>query len=219
MTRHRDLQHVENAAASRRASALSRRAALKAGAAGLAAVLSLSHITPALAEELVRLAHGQPMTGARLATILRDKRARWDALLAQVRPDRLVIPGVEGSWSVKDLVAHLTWYEQSVVEGARQILSSGTFTRRRPAGVDVHEQNARIAAASQTRSVTEVFAEAHAVFQQMLVLVEACPDDLLNDPHVLGLNEDLVPWMGVANNSYGHYHEHEPALRAWLARQ
>jgi hypothetical protein len=24
--------------------------------------------------------------------------------------------------------------------------------------------------------------------------------------------------MRVANNSYAHYREHEPALRAWLAR-
>src|SRR4051794_18108903 len=106
---------------------LSRRDALKAGAAGLAALLTLSHITPALAGELARLAQDQPMTGARLADILRAERVQWNALLDQVGIDRMDMPGVEGEWSVKQLVAHLTWYEQAVVEAARQVLGSGTF--------------------------------------------------------------------------------------------
>jgi DinB family protein len=197
--------------------ALSRRAALKAGAAGFAAaLLTLSHITPALADELARLAQGQPMTGARLAEILRTERAQWNALLDQVGIDRMDIPGVEGEWSVKQLVAHLTWYEQAIVEGAQQVQSSGAFPRRRPAGVSMDEMNAQIAEESQGRAATDVLAEAHLVFERLLVAIEQCPQDLLNDPRVLGLPDDMPPWMRVANNSYAHYREHEPALRAWL---
>jgi hypothetical protein len=195
---------------------LSRRAALKAGAAGVAALLTLSHITPALADELAQLAQDQPMTAARLVGILQAERTQWNALLAQIGLDRMEIPGVEGEWSVKELVAHLTWYEQSVVEGARQVLSTGKFTRRRQVGLD--EQNAKIAAGSHARPVGDVLAEADAVFHQMLAVVAACPDDILNDPQVLGLPDDMVPWMGVANNSYAHYREHEESLRAWLDR-
>ena len=195
---------------------LSRRDALKAGAAGIAALLTLSHVTPALADELARLAQDQPMTGARLAGILQDERTQWNALLAQVGLDRMEIPGVEGEWSVKELVAHLTWYEQAVVEGARQVLSTGTFTRRRSLGLD--EQNAQIAAESRARPTSEVLAEADEVFGQLLAVVAACPEDILNDPRRLGLPEDMVPWMGVANNSYAHYREHEQALQAWLDR-
>lgn len=213
------ISHDEHVAPSRENTPLSRRAALKAGAAGLAALLSLNHITPALADELARLARDTPMTGARLAEILRTERTRWNSLLAQVGLDRMEVPGVEGEWSVKELVAHLTWYEQAVVEGARQVLSTGTFTRRRPEGVTLDEQNAQIAAESRTRSASDVLAEADAVFGQLLAVLEACPQDILNDPRRLGLPDDMVPWMGVANNSYAHYREHEPALRAWLARQ
>jgi hypothetical protein len=201
------------------AAPLSRRQALKTGAAGFAALLSLSHITPALADELTRLAGSQPMTGARLAGILQAERSRWNELLAQVSPQRMDMPGVEGEWSVKQIVAHLTWYEQAIVEGAQQALSTGTFTRRRPEGVGVDEMNTQIAEQSRARPASEVLAEADAVFGQLLALIEACPQDKLNDPRLLGLPEDMVPWMGVANNSYGHYRQHEPALRAWLERQ
>jgi hypothetical protein len=199
--------------------ALSRRAALKAGAAGLAALLSLSHITPALADELARLANDQPMTGARLAEILRAERAQWNALLSQVGLERMEVAGVEGEWSVKELVAHLTWYERAVVEGAQGVLSTGTFTRRRPAGVSLDEQNAQIATESRARPASEVLAEADTVFGQLLTVVEACPEDILNDPRRIGLPDDMVPWMGVANNSYAHYRQHELALRTWLERQ
>jgi hypothetical protein len=198
--------------------ALSRREALKAGAAGLAALFSLGHITPALADELARLSQDQPMTGPRLAGILQTERTQWNALLAQVGLDRMDIPGVEGEWSVKQVVAHLTWYERAVVEAAQQVLSTGTFTRRRPEGVSMDENNVQIAAESRARPAAEVLAEANEVFGQLLAVVNACPQNILNDPHVLGLPDDMVPWMGVANNSYAHYREHEPALRAWLAR-
>lgn len=196
--------------------ALSRRAALKVGAASMTLLLTLGHTTPALAAELARLAGDAPMTGARLAGILRDERARWNALLAQVSQDRMEEPGVEGEWSVKELVAHLTWYERAVVEGARQVFGTGTFTRQRPEGLSMDENNARIAAESRPRPVAEVLAEADDVFGQLLALVSMCPDDILNDPRLLGLPDDLVPWMGIANNSYSHYRQHEQAIREWL---
>ncbi len=124
-----------------------------------------------------------------------------------------------GDWSVKQLVAYLTWHERAVVEGAQQVLHTGRFTRRRPEGVSMDEMNARIAEESRTRPAVEVLPEADEVFGQLLMLTRACPENLLNDPHVLGLDEEMVPWMGVANNSYAHYREHEPQLRAWLEKR
>jgi DinB superfamily len=206
----------EQAAAALEPGRVSRREALKAGASGLAALLTLSHITPALADELTRLAGHQPMTGPKLAGIVQTERTRWNTLLAQVGLDRMDVPGVEGEWSVKELVAHLTWYEQAIVEGAEQALRTGTFTRRRPEGVGLDEMNTRIAQEAHARPAADVLAEADAVFEHLLELIAAAPQDMLNDPRRLGLPEDMVPWMGVANNSYAHYREHEPALRAWL---
>jgi hypothetical protein len=128
------------------------------------------------------------------------------------------IPGVEGVWSVKEVVAHLTRYEQAVVDGAAQIMNTGTFTRAND-GLGMVERNARIAAESRARSVDDVLAEADDVFTQLLTMIAACPDELLNNAKVLGLPDDVPPWMRVANNSYLHYQQHEQSIRAWLARQ
>lgn len=205
-------------------SRLSRRNALKAGATGMASMagmawaLTLGHGGVDLVKELAHLAQGRPMTAARLADILRTERAQWNALLAQVGPNRMDIPGVEGTWSVKELVAHLTWYERAVVDGARQITSTGTFTRAND-GLGMDERNARIATESRARSVDDVRAEADDVFDQLLQVIAACPDDLLNNAKLLGLPDDVQPWMRVANNSYLHYQHHEQSIRAWLAQR
>lgn len=199
---------------------LSRRQALKASAAGFAGMgwlLSIGHGGADLLDELARLAQGKPMTAARLSTILRDERAQWNALLASVGPQRMEIPGVERDWSAKELVAHLTWYEQAVVDGAHQVMTTGTFTRRAMAGENMDERNAHIAAEARSRSVSEVLAEADAVFDQLLQVITAIPDNILNDTRVLGLPDDIPPWMRVANNSYTHYRQHEDSVRAWLA--
>ncbi|HKT39722.1 MAG TPA: DinB family protein [Ktedonobacterales bacterium] len=207
----------------REPSRLSRRNALKAGATGMASMagmawaLTLGHGGADLVKELAHLAQGRPMTAARLTDILRTERAQWNALLAQVGPDRMEIPGVEGTWSVKELVAHLTWYEQAVVDGARQITSTGTFTRAND-GLGMDERNARVAAESRARSVDDVLAEANDVFAQLLQVIAACPDDLLNNAKLLGLPDDVPPWMRVANNSYLHYQQHAQSIQAWLAR-
>ena len=200
---------------------LSRRAALKAGAASMAFLLTLSHVGPAVAGELAHLAQEGPMTAALLTGILRTERTKWNALLAQIGPDRMEEPGVEGTWSAKELVAHLTWYERAVVEGAQQALGTGRYTRPQTGltGTGMDERNAYIAAESRPRSVSDVLAEADQVFSQLVAMIAACPQEVLNDPHRLGLPDDFVPWMAVANNSYAHYRQHEQAVRAWLDRR
>lgn len=201
-------------------SRLSRRRALKASAAGIASMawlLTIGHGGADLLDELARLAQGRPMTASRLATILRDERTEWNALLAAVGPSRIEIPGVEGNWSVKELVAHLTWYEQAVVEGAHQVMTTGAYTRRAMGAGNIDERNARIAAESRSRPVAEVLAEADAIFGQLLQVIAAIPDDILNDARLLGLPDDVPPWMRVANNSYAHYRQHEESVRVWLA--
>ena len=44
-----------------------------------------------------------------------SERTSWDELLAQVPDDRMPEPGVEGDWSTKDVLAHVTWYEREMV--------------------------------------------------------------------------------------------------------
>lgn len=198
--------------------ALTRRDALRSGAAGMLFLFSLNHVGPGVADQLARLASEGLMTGERLAGFLRVERSRWTDLLALVGPERMEVAGVEGAWSIKQIVGHLTWYERAVVEGARQVLGTGKFTKPQTGlrALTMDERNAVIAAETESRSLRDVLAESDQVFGELVAIIAAAPADLLNDPRVLGLPDELVPWMAVANNSYAHYQQHEQAIRAWL---
>ena len=57
----------------------------------------------------------ESMTKARLLDTMQAERVRWDGLIAQAGEERLTEPGVAGEWSVKDIIAHVTWAERETV--------------------------------------------------------------------------------------------------------
>jgi uncharacterized protein (TIGR03083 family) len=56
-------------------------------------------------EEVSRMAHPKPK--AVLITELRASRAELESVVTRVPPERMTEPGACGSWSVKDVLAHL----------------------------------------------------------------------------------------------------------------
>jgi len=161
----------------------------------------------------------EPMTSARLLSIMQAERAEWEALLARVEEARMTEPGIEGPWSVKDIVAHLTWYDRTFVEGAQTVMRGEPFVRTGLRAMEMDGRNECIAAESRDRPVHDVLADSRQVFDQVLAVVRACPDDVLNDGRRFGLPDDVPPWVLVANNTYEHYREHGRAVRVWLDRR
>ena len=39
----------------------------------------------------------------------------WDALLTQISPERIILPGAAGEWSIKDIAVHVSWGENEMV--------------------------------------------------------------------------------------------------------
>lgn len=79
------------------------------------------------------------------------------------------------------------------------------------------EINAWIYEQSRGRPVREVLDDSRRVFQELRAALESLPEAELLDPQ-------RFPWMegqpltGAA--FFGHFHEeHEPEMRAWLARE
>ena len=162
-----------------------------------------------------------------LAT-LRQERVEWDALLAQVPASRMTTPGIEGQWSVKDVIAHIATYEEwTAVEllKALAISPGSTITDFSSiSSADVHVRNARIFEQHQAKSLIDVQEYSQKAFTFLLEAVEYLSDDDLLSTDAL--NGRLEPfwagrplWKGLASNSYSHYHEHIPLLQNWLKQQ
>jgi hypothetical protein len=161
------------------------------------------------------------MTKAQLLDNLRTGRAQWEALLAQVGADHMTTPGVEGDWSVKDVIAHITLYEQRTAER----LEAAARNERPapspwPADLDMDARNALIYEAHRDQPLAEVQAESQQAFDRLVAAVEALPEDALVEPGRFAWLEGDPLWEVIPGNSYAHYEEeHTPPLRAWLAQQ
>ena len=127
-----------------------------------------------------------------LLTAIRREWAAWEQAVAEAA-DRTDQPGVEGDWSVKDVIAHICAYERWLVG-----LLGGQVRRlpEAPAGVnmnDVHQRNAWLHSLDRERSVEDIRAEAQAVHEHLVAMVEARSEDDLRTVYTFGPNDDLVP--------------------------
>jgi hypothetical protein len=146
---------------------------------------------------------------------MRNEREAWDALLAEIPPQRMAEPGVDGDWSVKDIVAHVSWYERetAIMVEDRALIGSDLWQ------LPQDERNIPIYEENKHRPLDEVKAEAESVFQRLIRGIETLPDDALRDASLFReMPEEWIPWMVIASNTFEHYHQHIPGIRAWLDR-
>jgi hypothetical protein len=142
-------------------------------------------------------------------------RAAWDSLLADLAPAQEETPGVEGDLSVKDLIAHVTWYEREMI---------GLIETRLLAGSDlwslsVNARNAGIFEQNRARPASDVLAEAHEVGRRLLDAIEGLTeDDICRADRFANMPHDWLPWQVIAGNTYDHYPAHIASIRARLAR-
>ncbi len=133
-----------------------------------------------------------------VADRMRAEHARLDALLATIGDEQFVQPGRFGEWSVKDMLAHITFWEQRLiayVNGAKESLVQPGENEQ----TAVDRINAGVLAANRDRPLAEVRAAFDDSYQETLALVETLSTEQLDDEEMHGL---------VAGDTFEHYREH-----------
>ncbi len=137
-----------------------------------------------------------------LLNLMQREHTQLESLLATLSEEQLQRPGVTGSWSVKDVLAHLTWWEQAVISEILHGVELDPGLNGEPWSTE--RANALMVEARRHTPLPEVLAAFHDSYQQILQLVENLTKaDLANDE----LYTHLV------NNTGNHYAEH----RRWIA--
>ena len=162
------------------------------------------------------------MNKAELVQELQNRYAQWQSLISQIDVERMEQPGVNGDWSVKDVVGHLTGWNRWLLMRLQAAQRGETEPIPPwPAHLESEDDiNAWIYDAYRTRSLREVLDETQHVQQQLVAAIDSMPDDTrieLVEPHF-----HLV-WVGeqrfVAGEFFDHFRDdHEPDVRAWLER-
>ena len=157
------------------------------------------------------------MNKNQLIQVLRDEQVAWNGLLAEVGETRMTSPNAVGAWSIKDIVAHLTTWEQRAV--AWLVAAQRREKPERPVwpnGLSEDEENAFIYSANRDRSLEDVLTESRRVQEQLLAHIKAISEEDLNDAKRFDwLNGNSIA-DSTPGNSYEHYQDHAKAIREWL---
>jgi hypothetical protein len=122
---------------------------------------------------------------------------------------RLVQPGVVDDWSVKDIVAHVTTWEQEALKHLPLIVAGGTPPRyAAQGGIDAF--NARATEAGRRLSLAEVLRRRDETHARLVEFIRRQPEGTFGGRTRARRRLRL--------DTYGHYPEHTAAIRAWRER-
>jgi uncharacterized damage-inducible protein DinB len=144
-------------------------------------------------------------TREQVLRLVRDGRAELEDALARLPDARLEEPLLEGGWSAKDLMAHVSHWElaflSNVGEPPPPIADQGSTDATNDAVYRHHH----------ARPLADVREEFEAVHRRLVERVSTFSDDELNAQPVIG--KEAVVWQYIAGETWNHYPEHVAQLQ------
>lgn len=150
---------------------------------------------------------------------MRAQRAWFEQMLAGMSEQAMVQAPLQEHWTAKDIVAHIAAWERQLVDWLQTAARGQRLDIPAPGswGPYLEQFNARCYADNCDRALAEVMAESREVFEELMVELEALPED----PH----HECWSAWpgrrppWGLLAEFHEHYREHGEPIRQWLDRQ
>ncbi len=157
------------------------------------------------------MARQRYMSKAALLNLMHTSYAAFEALLDAMSEEQLTTLGVNGSWSVKDNVFHLAWWEQSVLE---YLQTDGKSDETDPmAGLSVEEKNQRVYQQGKDRPLQAVREDLRTATEALIAYVETLSEEQLNRPFTSDRTEPL--FIGILGDTYSHFNEHAKIILSW----
>jgi hypothetical protein len=146
-------------------------------------------------------------------------RVRFRQLIGQLSEAQMTCPNVQGAWSVKDIVAHVTDWEERMVCWLGQAARGETPVMPEPGMTweDLDRLNEQIYLASRDRPVAQVLDEFDRLDTHVIASVQAVSEEDLLTPGRFDWMRGEALWHLVAANTYWHYPAHADKIQTWLA--
>jgi len=160
----------------------------------------------------------RPANKAELISIIQNGYDQFEALLASLDEEQMTIPGVNGSWSVKDNLAHLTIW-QSYQAARLQGTLDGIEPPEPAPGLETEDEiNEYCYRQNKDLPLAEVLADFRASYQRVLAATLALSWEALNKPFPW-YDNDVPTGAYTMGNTAGHYEAHGELIQRWLESQ
>ena len=137
--------------------------------------------------------------------------AAFQESYAGLSESQLMEPGVSGNWSVRDILAHVTTWEEEALKYLPLILAG----RKPPlysvkyGGIDAF--NALMAERKNSLSLPNVRRQQHETHRRLIDFIQTAPEDQL-------ITETRFR-RRLRLDTYSHYPKHAAAIRKWRDRR
>ncbi len=149
--------------------------------------------------------------------MLAEFKQEWvniERICATLSEAEMTAPGVEGEWSVRDILCHLSAWEKYLLDRLGMVMTGqppqyAVMT----SWDDVHRFNAQVYADSKDRSPTSVVIEFRSLYHGVMTVLEALSDDQLTQPYSYDFPDDGLNLLQLIRaNTCEHYREHRIAI-------
>jgi hypothetical protein len=123
---------------------------------------------------------------------------------------QLTEPGVTGDWSVKDILAHVSWWEEEALKHLPLILQGGRPPRYSVLYGGIDAFNARMTEQRRGLALSEVLRHLDETHLRLVAYVQNAPEEQLVSENRFRRRLRL--------DTYSHYPIHARAIRDWRER-
>lgn len=145
--------------------------------------------------------------------VINKLKSSWKDLLESISglsKAQMLQPGVTGEWSVKNILAHVTTWEEECLKHLPVILEGRRTERYSVQYGGIDSFNALMSEQKSSLSLDEVLDQLANTHQTLIEFVESQPDDLF-------LSETRFR-KRLRLDTYSHYPIHTHAIRLWRSR-
>ncbi len=128
---------------------------------------------------------------------------------AGLSDEQLVVAGVTRAWSVKDIAAHVTTWEDEALKYLPVILEGKRPPRYSVLHGGIDAFNAKMTTAKRTLPVAEVLRELGETHRRLVAFLGQVPEE--------ELASDTRFRRRLRADTYAHYPKHTEAIRRWRA--
>lgn len=135
----------------------------------------------------------------------------FKASYAGLAEAELLEPGVTGNWSARDIIAHVTWWEEEALTHLPLILEGGGPPRYsvKYGGIDAF--NAQMTEQKKSLSLSEVLQQQGDTHRRLIEYIQRAPAEQFT--------RETRFRRRLRLDIYGHYPKHAQAIRKWRAQR
>lgn len=137
---------------------------------------------------------------------LRYRRKNWDSTVDAIIKKGLEKEMISEKWYVKDVIAHITWYDKELLEA----LENRSIVESKFWNMSVSDRNEMIFNKTQERTFNEILKESKSTFVDLITKIEAMSNEELNsDVFIKRKSDTRITWDFIGGITFWHYEDHE----------